>query len=91
MKGKVIAGKVAVEPMEAPSQTEGGMYIPETAKRKTVKAKVVAAGASTSEEKTEVSPGDIILTSVYAGTKFEYERKNYKLINHKDILFIFET
>lgn len=91
MKGRVIAGKVAIELMETPSQTKGGIYVPDNAKKNDVKAKVVAAGISTSDEEIEVKAGDIILVKDYSGTKFEYENKQYKLINHKDILFIIET
>lgn len=88
MKGRVIAGKVALELLETPSQTKGGIYVPENAKKNDVKAKVIAVGISTEDEKMEVLPGDTILVKDYSGTKFELDGKQYKLVNHKDILFI---
>ena len=87
--GRVIHGKVAIKLLSSPSQTEGGIYVPENAKKNEVKGEVVAVGASTTEEKIEVVVGDTILTSIHAGTKFEMDGEKYKLINHHDILWIF--
>ncbi|MBN2661563.1 MAG: hypothetical protein JXR54_09880 [Tannerellaceae bacterium] len=91
MKGRVIAGKVVIELLEGAKKTDGGIYIPDNARKKEVRGKVIAVGKSTNEEEVEVSPGEEILTSIHAGVKFDYEDNHYKLINHKDILFIFET
>jgi chaperonin GroES len=89
MDGRVIAGKVCIKPIETPSQTKGGIYIPRNAKQQELKAEVISVGKSTSEEEIEVKPGDIILTNINFGTKFEYDGVQYRLINHKEILFIF--
>lgn len=91
MEGRVIAGKIVVELLDGPKQTDGGIYIPDNAKKKEVRGKVIAVGKNTNEVEVEVSPGEEILTSIHAGIKFDYEDNHYKLINHKDILFIFET
>lgn len=90
MKGRIIAGKVVIKVLDGPEKTDGGIYIPDNAKKKEVKGQVIAVGASTTEELAEVSVGDIILTSVHAGVKFEESGEKYKLINHKDILWIYD-
>lgn len=88
MEGKIIAGKVLYKPLEATRKLNSGIYIPENAKSKQVRGEVVSIGESTEEDRIEVVPGDIIVTSPLFGTKVDIKESEHVLINHRDILYI---
>jgi chaperonin GroES len=82
-----------VEPLESDDQTSaGGIYIPDTAKEKPQEGKVVAAGPGklTDDGKRiamDVSVGDIVVYSKYAGTEYKEGDTEYLVLREDDILF----
>ncbi|MBA7697322.1 10 kDa chaperonin [subsurface metagenome] len=90
MKLKVIDEKVLVEVDESEEQkTAGGIYIPDTAKEKPQRGKVVAVG--TNEELKEViKVGDRIVFGKYTGDEIELDGKKYLVVQRSDILAIIE-
>ena len=46
LKGKILAGKVLIEPQEAEKKTAGGLIIPDSAKEKPLSGKVVLVGGA---------------------------------------------
>ena len=87
MKLKPLADRVLVEPLAAEEKV-GGIYIPDTAKEKPQKGKVVAVGPGDSENKVTLKIGDCVLYGKYSGTEINYEGSDYLIMKESDILAI---
>ena len=85
---KPLADRVLVEPMAAETKTASGIIIPDNAKEKPQKGKVVAVGNGTKEEKMTVSVGDTVLYGKYSGTELKLEGQDYLIMRESDILAI---
>ncbi len=85
---KPLADRVLVEPKEAETKTEAGLYIPDSAKEKPQQGVIIAAGPGKKDEAMEVKVGDAVLYGKYAGTEVEYEGKKYLIMKQSDILAI---
>ena len=88
IKIKPLADRVLIEPMAAETKTASGIIIPDNAKEKPQKGKVVAVGNGTKDEKMTVSIGNIVLYGKYAGTDLKYEGRDYLIMRESDILAI---
>jgi chaperonin GroES len=93
MKVKPLADRVLVEALEAAEKTAGGIYIPDNAKEKPQKGKVIAAGPGKASDagaliKMEVKVGDIILYGKYSGTEVTVDNKEYLIMRESDILAV---
>lgn len=88
LKIKPLADRVLVEPMAAETKTASGIIIPDNAKEKPQKGKVVAVGSGTKEEKMTVSVGDTVLYGKYSGTELKFEGQDYLIMRESDILAI---
>ena len=88
VKIKPLADRVLIEPMVAETKTSSGLYIPDTAKEKPQKGKVVAVGTGTKDEKITVKIGDTVLYGKYAGTELKLEGADYLMMRESDILAI---
>lgn len=87
--------RVVVEIEEAETKTQGGIVIPDTAKEKPQRGKVIAVGPGKLMENGErVEPalkeGDRILFGKYSGTEVKIEGKEYKILRESDVLAKFE-
>lgn len=88
IKIKPLADRVLVEPMAAEEKTASGIYIPDTAKEKPQRGKVVAVGPGTKDEKMTVSVGDTVLYGKYSGTELKFNGTDYLMMRESDILAI---
>ncbi|HEY5509940.1 MAG TPA: co-chaperone GroES [Prolixibacteraceae bacterium] len=88
LKGKILAGKVLIEPQEAEKKTAGGIIIPDSAKEKPLSGKVVLVGNAKKDEPMEVKVGDSVFFGKYAGTELAIGGKDYLLVSQSDVLFI---
>ena len=88
LKIKPLADRVLVEPMAAETKTASGIIIPDNAKEKPQKGKVVAVGSGTKDEKMTVIVGDTVLYGKYAGTELKFEGQDYLIMRESDILAI---
>ncbi len=88
LKIKPLADRVLVEPMAAETKTASGIIIPDNAKEKPQKGKVVAVGSGTKDKKMTVSVGDTVLYGKYAGTELKLESQDYLIMRESDILAI---
>lgn len=82
---------VIVAREEGEEQTSGGIVIPDTAKEKPSRGKVLAAGKGKMLDNGQVSVlvvkvGDRVIFGKYAGTEFEYQSKKYLILRESDIL-----
>jgi chaperonin GroES len=83
--------RVVIEPMEAEEKTPGGIVLPDTAKEKPMKGKVVAVGDGKMLENGKraellVKKGDKVLYGKYAGTEITVDGKEYLVMRESDIL-----
>ncbi len=88
MKIKPLADRVLVEPAAAATKTAGGIIIPDTAKEKPQKGKVVAVGNGKKKEPLTVKVGDSVLYGKYAGTEISVEGTDYLIMRESDIFAI---
>ena len=85
---KPLADRVLIEPMEAETTTASGIIIPDTAKEKPQKGKIVAVGPGKPDEPMTVKTGETVLYGKYAGTELKLEGKDYIIMRESDILAI---
>ena len=85
---KPLADRVIIEPAPAEEKTAGGIIIPDTAKEKPPKGKVVAVGNGKKDEPITVKVGDTVLYGKYAGTEITVEGKELLIMRESDIYAI---
>jgi chaperonin GroES len=77
--------RVLVEPAEAEEKTASGLFIPDTAKEKPQKGKVIAVGEGVKDKPVTVKIGDHILYGKYSGTEITIDGKEYLIMRNSDI------
>jgi chaperonin GroES len=90
---KPLADRVLVEPIEDEEVTPGGIVLPETAKEKPQRGKILAAGPGGRDEDgklitMEVKVGETVLFAKYAGTEIKMEGKKMLILRQSDLLAI---
>ena len=88
VKFKPLKDRVLVEAAAAEEKTASGIIIPDTAKEKPQRGKVIAVGSGTKEEPMEVKKGDTVLYGKYAGTEIQIDGKDYLIMSESDIVGI---
>lgn len=88
MNIKPLADRVLIAPAPAEEKTVAGIIIPDTAKEKPLKGKVVATGDGTKDEKMVLKAGDEVLYGKYSGTEIEVEGEKYLIMRQSDVLAI---
>ena len=85
---KPLQDRVLIEPAPAEEKTAGGIIIPDTAKEKPMRGKVVAVGNGKKDEPVTVKAGDTVLYGKYAGTEIQIEGREYLIMRESDIYAI---
>ena len=85
---KPLADRVLVEPSAAEEKTSSGIIIPDTAKEKPQKGKIISVGNGTKDEKLTVKVGDTVLYGKYSGTEINIEGTDYLIMKESDIFGI---
>lgn len=85
---KPLADRVIIEAHAAEEKTSGGIFIPDTAKEKPQKGKVVAVGTGKKDEPMTVKVGDDVLYGKYSGTEISVEGKNLLIMREADIFAV---
>ncbi len=90
---KPLGDRIVIELIEAEEKTSSGIVLPDSAKEKPQEGKVIAVGTGRVLEngqrvELEVSEGDRIIFSKYAGTEVKYEGTEYLILRESDILAI---
>ncbi|WP_026693062.1 co-chaperone GroES [Peribacillus kribbensis] len=88
-----LGDRVVIELVQSEEKTASGIVLPDTAKEKPSEGKVVSVGTGRvldNGEKValEVSEGDHIIFSKYAGTEVKYEGNEYLILRESDILAV---
>ena len=90
---KPLGERLIVEPIEQEETTAGGIVLPETAKEKPQKGKVVAVGPGARDESgnridMDVSADDEVLFAKYSCTEIKIEGKKLLILKESDVLAI---
>jgi chaperonin GroES len=91
-----IGDKVVVKRLEAEEKTKGGIVLPDTAKEKPKRGKVMAVGDgkqldSGKVRKPSVKKGDVVIFTSFAGTEVTVEDEEYLVMGEEDILAVLES
>ena len=89
MKIKPLADRVLVLPAPAEEKV-GGIIIPDTAKEKSQRGKVVAVGGGTKDDPMVLKENDTVLYGKYSGTELENEGVKYLMMRQSDVLAVVE-
>ena len=95
MKIRPLGDKVIVQRVEAEEVTSGGIVLPESAKEKPQRGKVISVGTGKllkdgGRGKMQVKKGDQVLFTSYAGTEVKLGAKEYMIMDESDIMAIIE-
>ena len=93
MELKPLGDRVVVKPVKEEQKTKGGIVLPDTAKEKPQQGEVIAVGSGRvldngQKVALEVSVGDKVIYSKYAGTEVKLEDEEYLILSERDILAI---
>lgn len=85
-----LGDRLVVEPIEQEETTASGIVLPESAKEKPQRGRVVAAGPGRLEDgerqPMDVAEGDIVVFDKWSGKEFKISDKKYLILNEGDVL-----
>jgi chaperonin GroES len=95
MKLKPLQDRVIVKQSEAETKTASGIVLPDAAKEKPTKGKVIAVGPGKLDDKGKamtlsVKNGDTVYYGKYSGTDVEVDGEKFVILREQDILGVLE-
>ena len=86
-----LGDRLIVEPLEEEATTSSGIVLPDTAKEKPQRGRVIAAGAGQRNDTGEIVPmevsvGDEIIYSKYGGTEIKLGADDVLILRESDVL-----
>lgn len=95
MKLKPLADRVIVKQSEAEEKTASGILLPDTAKEKPTKGKVISVGPGKLDDKGKrmavaVREGETVYYGKYSGTDVEINGEKFVILRESDILGVLE-
>ena len=86
-----LGERIVIKPMEQETQTRGGILLPDTAKEKPQEGEVIAVGPGRTADDgsripMELTVGDKVIYSKYAGTEYEDGDEEYLIMRESDVL-----
>ncbi len=95
MKFRPLHDRVVLQRLEEDSKSAGGIIIPDTAKEKPMRGKVVAVGPGARDESgmiipLDVKPGDTVLFGKWSGTEVKIDGDDLLIMKESDILGVIE-
>lgn len=93
MKIRPLADKVLIKRLEAESVTKGGIVLPETAKEKPRRGKIISVGDGKlldngNRSDFQVKVGDNVLFASYGGTEIKVDGEELMIMEESDIMAI---
>ncbi len=82
---KPLADRVLIEPVAVEQVTASGIIIPDTAKEKPLKGKIIAVGPGKKDEPMHVKENDVVIYGQYSGTEIKIDGKDYLIMKEADI------
>jgi len=94
-KFKPLGNRVLVRRLEQEEKMKGGIYIPDTAKKKQEQAEVIAIGPGKKDKNGNaismpVKVGDIVLMEKYSGQEVTLNDQEYVIVRAEDLIAIVE-
>ncbi len=94
-KLKPLADRVIVRRFEAEEKTKSGIVLPDAAKEKPTKGKVIAAGPGKLDDNGKRAPmsvreGDTVVYGKYSGTEVELGDEKFVILRETDLLGVLE-
>jgi chaperonin GroES len=90
MKLKPLGDRLIVQALEEEEMTASGIVLPDTAKEKPQRGKVLAVGAGRFEDGKRIPPlvaeGDEVIYSKYGGTEVTVDGEDLLILRESDIL-----
>lgn len=91
LKIRPLDDRVVVEPLEADEKSAGGILLPDSAKQKPQRGRVLAVGPGKLRDNGErstlsVQKGDEVLYGRYSGSDVEVDGRDVKIMRESDIL-----
>jgi chaperonin GroES len=91
LKIRPLEDRVVVEPLEAEEKTAGGILLPDTAREKPQRGRVLAVGPGKvlddgKRQPMAVAVGDEVLYGRYAGNEVKVHDKDLKIMRESDLL-----
>jgi chaperonin GroES len=91
LKLRPLDDRVVVQPLEAEEMTAGGIVLPDAAKEKPQRGKVLATGPgklldSGNRGELSVKVGDEVIFGKYGGSEVEVDGEDLKILRESDIL-----
>ena len=95
MKIRPLQNKILIKRLEEAETVKGGIIIPDTAKEKPQRGKVVAVGEGRigddgKRRPPEIKEGDEVLFGKYSGTEVKIDDEEFLIIEEEDILGIIQ-
>ena len=96
MKVKPLHDRLIVQRIEEGEQKIGGIIVPDSAKEKPMRGKVLAVGLGKvkedgSRQQPDVKNGDTILFGKYSGQEIKIDGEDYLIMREDDVLAIIDT
>jgi chaperonin GroES len=93
MKLKPLGDRLIVQPLDEEETTASGIVLPDTAKEKPQKGKVLAVGDGAKNDDgnripLDVSEGDTVLYSKYGGTEVKVDGDDLLVLRESDVLAV---
>ena len=95
MKLKPLQDRVIVKQSEAEEKTKSGILLPDTAKEKPTKGKVIAVGPGKLDDKGRpmeigLRVGETVYYGKYSGTDVEISGEKFVILRESDVLGVLE-
>jgi len=95
MNLKPLGDKIVVEVIDEPQTTASGIVLPDTAKEKSQRGKVLAVGSGKLLDNgervaLEVSVGNTVVFAKYGGTEISIDGKELMILSERDVHAIVE-
>lgn len=95
MKLKPLADRVIVKQTEAEEKTASGIFLPDAAKEKPTRGKVISVGPGKLDDNGKrmalsVKAGDTIYYGKYSGTDIEVDGEKFVILRESDVLGVLE-
>lgn len=92
---KPLFDKVVIEPLDSEEMSSGGIYLPDSAKKKPQEGKVVAVGSGRvlddgSRSPVAVQEGQKVIFAKYGGTEVKVDGKEYMILDEDSIYAVIE-
>lgn len=95
MKIRPLHDRIVIKRIETETVTKGGIFIPDSAKEKSIQCRVVAVGNGKQLKNGTLRPldvkvGDVVLIGKYSGNEVKVDGDEHVLVREDDVLAVIE-